>query len=61
MGVPKTSDHIQIKLKMPSPSQGPPPSSKAPHNQDLKDVDILCAFKIMIESPNCKLGCIKDS
>ena len=33
IGVPKTSDHIQIKIKMPNPSQEPPASSKAP-NQD---------------------------
>ena len=45
MSVPKTSDHIQIKIKMPNPSQDPPASSKA-RNQDLKDMDILCTFKI---------------
>ena len=49
MGVSKTSDHIQIKIKMPNPSQEPPASSKAP-NDDLKDMDVLCTFKIKIES-----------
>ena len=37
MGVSKTSDHIQIKIKMPNPSQEPPVSSKA-LNEDLKDM-----------------------
>ena len=36
---------------MPKPSQEPPASSKAP-NQDLKDTDVLCTFKIKIESQN---------
>ena len=45
MGVPKTSDHFKIKIKMQNPSQEPPASSKAP-NEDLKDMDVLCAFKI---------------
>ena len=49
MGVSKTSDHIQIKIKMPNPSQEPPASSKA-QNEDLKDMDVLCTFKIKIES-----------
>ena len=33
MIVSKTTDHIQIKIKMPNSSQEPPASSKAP-NQD---------------------------
>ena len=49
MGVSETSDHIQINIKMPNPSQEPPASSKAP-NEDLKDMDVLCTFKIKIES-----------
>ena len=49
MGLSKTSDHIQIKIKMPNPSQEIPVSSKAP-NEDLKDLDVLCIFKIKIES-----------
>ena len=49
LGVSKTSDHIPIKIKMPNPSQEPPVSSKAP-NEDLEDIDVLCNFKIKIES-----------
>ena len=59
MGVSKTSDHIQIKIKMPNPSQEPPASSKA-QNNDLKDMDVLCTFKIQIESQNSEYGCTKD-
>ena len=59
MGVPKASDHIQIKIKMPIPSQDPPGSFKAP-NEDLKDLDVLCTFKIKIESQNSAYGCTKD-
>ena len=59
MGVPLTSDHIQIKIEDVSLSQEPPLSSKAP-DQDLKDIDVLCTFKIKIESPNLDHGCVKD-
>ena len=58
MGISKTSDHIQIKIKMHKPSQEPPASSKAP-NEDLKDMDVLCTFKIEIESQNLDHGYIK--
>ena len=51
MGVPKTSDPIQVKTKMPRHSQEPPVSFKA-QNQDLKDMDVLCNFKMEIESQN---------
>ena len=34
MGIWKTSDHIQIKIKKPNPSQEPPASSKA-QNEDI--------------------------
>ena len=44
MGVPKTSDHIQIEIKMPNYSQEPPASSKA-RSKDLKDMDVHCTFK----------------
>ena len=47
-GCMKTSDHIQIRIKMPNSSQEPPASSKAP-NQYLKDMDVLCTLRIMIE------------
>ena len=60
MGVSKISDHIKIKIKMPNPSQEPPASPKA-LNQDLKDIDLLCTFKIIIESQNSEYGCIKDN
>ena len=59
MGVSMTSDHIRIKIKMPNPSQEPPASSKAP-NEDLKDIDVLCAFKIKIERQNLDHWYIKD-
>ena len=51
MGVPKTGYHIQTNIRMPNPSQEPPASSKAP-NEDLKDMDVLCTFKIKIGSQN---------
>ena len=44
---------------MPNPSHDPPGSSKAP-NQDLKDMDVLCTFKIKIESQNSEYGCTED-
>ena len=59
MAVPKTSDHIKIKIKMPNPSQEPPVSSKA-LNEDLKEMDVLCTIKIKLESRNSDCGCIKD-
>ena len=59
MGVSKISDHIQIKIKMPNPKLEPPAPTKA-LNQDLKDMDVLCTFKIKIESQNSEKGCIKD-
>ena len=49
--VSQTSDHIQIKIKMPNPSQEPQVSSKAP-KEDLKDMGVLSTFKIKIESQN---------
>ena len=57
-GCIKDSDHIQIKIKMRNPSQEPLVSSKAP-NEDLKDRDGLCTFKIEIESQNLDHGYIK--
>ena len=59
MGISKTSDHIQIKIKMPTPSQEPPASSKAP-NEDLKDMDVFCTLKIKKESQNLNQLCMKD-
>ena len=60
MGVSKTSDHTQIKIKMLNPSQEPPAPIKAP-NQDLRDIDVLCTLQVKIESQNLELGCIKIS
>ena len=59
IGIWKTSYHIQIKIKIANPSQEPPASSKVP-NEDFKDMDVLCTFKIKIESPNLDYGCVKD-
>ena len=59
MGLQKTSDHIQIEIKMPNPSQEPPVSSKAP-NVDFKDMDVLCTLKIKIEGQKFDHMCIKD-
>ena len=61
----RNSDHVYIKdqwayqFKMSNPSKEPPASSKAP-NQDLKDIDVLCTFKIKIESQNLDHVYIKD-
>ena len=59
MGVSKTSDQFQIKIKMSNFSQEPPVSFKAP-NEDLKDIDILCTFKTKMETQNSDHRCIKD-
>ena len=48
MGISKTSNHIKIEIKMPNLLQRPAASSKAP-NEDLKDMDVLCIFKIKIQ------------
>ena len=55
----KVPDHMQIKIKIPDPSQEPPASSKDP-NEDLKDMDALWTFKIKIKSQNLDDGYIKD-
>ena len=51
MGVQNIIDHIQIKIKMPNPSQEPTTSSKA-LNEDLKDMYGLCTLNIKTESQN---------
>ena len=58
MVVSKTIPHIQIKTKIPNPSQEPPAASKAP-KEDFKDIDVLCTFKIKKESQKLDHGCIK--
>ena len=59
MGELKTSDHIQINIEIPNPSQEAPASSKAP-NQDLKDMNVLWTFNTKIEGQNSEYECIKD-
>ena len=59
MDLPLTSDHIQIKIKLPNPNKEPPVPSKAP-NEDLKDMDVRCTFKIKLENQNLDHGCIKE-
>ena len=59
MGVSKTSDHIQIKVRMPNPNKQPLMSSNVT-NKDLKDMDVLCIFKIKTERQNFKHEYIKD-
>ena len=59
MGISQTSDHIQIKIKMPTPSQKPPTPTQAPNqdppasskapNKDLNDEDGHCTSKIETE------------
>ena len=58
MGKAKTSDHIQIDIRMLNPGQEHPLSSKAP-NQDSKEMDVLCTLKIKIEGQNSEQMCIK--
>ena len=48
-----------MKIKIPNPSQKPPAYSKAP-NDDLKDMDVLCTFKIKVGSQNLDHGFVKD-
>ena len=55
IGVLKTSDHIQIKIKTQNSSQEPPAFSKEP-NTDFKDIDVLSTFKIKSESQNLDHG-----
>ena len=52
-GLCKTSDHIQIKIKIPKPSQDPPASKKT-QNKDLKDMDVT--FKINLTRPKFRTG-----
>ena len=60
MGVQNTSDQIKINIKMSSPSQEPPMSSKA-LNQDLKGIDVLCTLKINIGSKLWNMGVSKTT
>ena len=56
----KIRDCIKIKIKMPNSSQEPPASSIAP-NEDLKDINVLCSFKIKMESHGYIMGISKTS
>ena len=58
-GISKTSVHMKFKIKKPNPSQEPPASYNAP-NHDLKDIDVLCTFKIKMESQNLEHEFIID-
>ena len=44
---------------MPNPCQEPLASYKA-SNQDLKEMNLLCTFKIKIESQNLEHGCMPN-
>merc|ERR1711954_342623 len=44
---------------MPSPSQEPPASSKA-QNQNFKEMEVICTFKIQIEKQNSEHGYSKE-
>ena len=59
MGLSKISDHIQVKIQMLKPSQEPPAPTKVAY-QDLKDMDVLCTFKIKVESQNSDHVYIND-
>ena len=48
MGAAKSSDHIQIKIKMQNPSKKPTVSSEA-QDEGLKDIDVPCTFEINIK------------
>ena len=58
MGVSETSDHIQIKIKIPQPHQELTVSSKA-QNEELMDMDVLCTFKLEIDTQNLEHWYIK--
>ena len=59
MAVSKTTDHIQIKIKMLNPSEDPPALTKAPHH-DLKDMDVLCTLKFILDGKISEHWFIKD-
>ena len=51
MGELKTSDYIKFEIMMQNPNQDPPASPKA-QNKEMKDMDMLCTFKIKRKSQN---------
>ena len=60
MGISKTSDYIEINIKMTKSSQEPQVSSKS-LNEDLKDMEIMLTLKIKIELKNKMIGIPKTS
>ena len=59
MSQSKSSDYIQNKINLPTPSQEPPASSKV-QNHDLNIMDDLFTLKIKIESQNMEYGWLED-
>ena len=59
MGVSKANKHNQIKTEIQNASQEPSVSSKA-QIVGLKDMDILCTFKINKENQKFEKWYIKD-
>ena len=53
------NDPLLIMINIPNPSQEPPATSKSP-SEDIKDIDVLCTFKIKIEGKNLENGRIRD-
>ena len=45
MGLSKTTDHIQIKIKMPNSSQEHPASSKGPNDDLILSISLLLKGK----------------
>ena len=60
MCVPKTSNYIQTRKKMSNPNQNHPVFSKFP-NRDLKDMDVICTFKIKMRAKIWNIGVQKTS
>ena len=58
MGISKTSDNIQIKMKLPNPSQEPPASSES-QNEDLKDMDAVYLYN-QLREPKFRIWVYND-
>ena len=59
-GKSKTSDHLRIKTKIQTSKrnlQHPP----QPKKKDLMDMDVLCSFKINVDSQHFEQGLIKTN
>ena len=57
-GLSNLKDYIPVMIKMPNQNQNLSASFKAP-NHDLKDMEVLCAFKINLESQKLDEGSVK--